>query len=74
MSMQPFQGRQKVIIEKRNADGSLDLTGEQPPARSMTFDDVYSMYFRTDPEGTGSWGNLSAWLNARGWSLRAKTW
>ncbi len=88
--MQPFQGKQKIIIERRFADGSLDFRGEpQPPSIHchcghaspgvMTFDQVYDLYFRetanaADRGITANWEELDAWLKSKGWSIRAKTW
>ena len=74
MSIQPFTGRQKIIIEKRHSDGSLDFSNPQPPSQPMTFDALYDMYFATEPSGVGAWESLSAWLKSRGWIIRAKTW
>ena len=87
---QPFRGTQMVIVEKRDADGTLDVRGEpQPPSVRcsmhrncehdaspgvMTFDHLYQLYFRAVPDGTGTWDNLRAWLDSRGWRVRAKTW
>jgi hypothetical protein len=84
---QPFRGEQKVVLEKRTPDGKLDFTGEQPPTqidggthkgfdltRDLTFDDVYQMFFHEDKEAVGSWDNLRAWLDSKGWVIRAKTW
>lgn len=72
---QPFQGRQTVVIEKRDSSGRLDFSAPQPPRNSATFDEVYEWYFRAVPEGdTASWADLKAWLDERGWVLRAKTW
>lgn len=70
---QPFQGSQVVLLEKRTPQGQLDFSGLQPPTAPMTFDDLYKLYFResTDP---GTWGNLRAWLDSKGWVVRAKTW
>lgn len=73
MSMQPFRGSQRVILERRFPDGSLDLKGQWPPDVT-DFDSVYRLYFRAVPDGTGTWENLSTWLAERGWSIRAKTW
>lgn len=84
--MQPFQGRQQIIIERRHPDGSLDFRGEpQPPtvrhacghhdeSPGVTFDRLYELYFREVPDGVGSWEALSAWLKSKGWTIRAKTW
>jgi hypothetical protein len=78
--MQPFQGLQKVILEKRKEDGSLDFSGEQPPARTFTFNQVYDLFFRANPALygdyglDGTWENLKKWLDSKGWKVRAKTW
>ena len=84
MSIQPFKGPEVVVIEKRHADGTLDFSDPQPPTVScdlchhdtgvMTFDDVYKLFFREMPDGVGSWEQLKAWLDSKGWVLRAKTW
>lgn len=74
---QPFRGSDVVVIEKRDADGRLDFTGEQPPMHTATFDSVYCWFFAS-PENraldSAGWSDLSAWLDARGWKLRPKTW
>jgi hypothetical protein len=74
MSIQPFRGTQRVVLEKRDANGSLDFTGEQAPHTPMTFDQVYDLYFRDNPDGVGTWDALRAWLDSKGWRIRAKTW
>lgn len=84
---QPFKGTQKVILEKRTEDGTLDLSDPQPPlkvrerdrrgelvSRDMTLDDVYQMFFRDVPDGEGTWTALRAWLDSKSWVVRAKTW
>lgn len=72
---QPFRGNQKVILEKRTLRGKLDFTGEQPPTGDMDFDDVYyKIYFKLNPTGKGTWEELRAWLDSKGWVVRAKTW
>lgn len=72
MSIQPYRGQQPVVLEKRDAAGKLDFTGEQAPVGKYTFDDVYQLYFKANPEGTGTWENLSAWLKSKGWTIRAR--
>jgi hypothetical protein len=89
VSIQPFRGDQFVIIERRHADGTLDFTEPHPPTMRcecskncqhdaspgvMTFDRVYQLFFQAVPEGVGSWEQLKAWLDTKGWVLRAKTW
>jgi hypothetical protein len=72
---QPFQGSQVVILEKRTPEGKLDFSGEQPPTGELTFDDVWALYARTNPnDWNGSWKTLREWLDSRGWVVRAKTW
>jgi hypothetical protein len=72
---QPFRGSQQVILEKRTPDGKLDFSGEQPPAGGMTFDELWNLYLRTNPKDwDGSWSTLKAWLDSKGWVVRAKTW
>ena len=71
---QPFQGNQKVVVEKRNTKtGKLDFTAPQPPTEAMTFDALYALYFK-ESDDPGKWGNLRAWLDSKGWVVRAKTW
>jgi hypothetical protein len=70
---QPFQGSQMVILEKRTSDGTLDFSQPQPPTEAMTFDGLYALYFR-ESDDSGSWENLRAWLDSKGWVVRAKTW
>jgi hypothetical protein len=78
--MQPFRGTQKIVVERRHPDGTLDFRGEpQPPDHSMTFDRLYDIYFAetanaSDRSTTASWEQLSTWLKSKGWSIRAKTW
>jgi hypothetical protein len=83
--MQPFQGSQMVVIEKRKEDGSLDFSQPQPPmqhcrmchiaSQGITFDQVYQLYFQdTRQEESASWEQLKAWLDSKGWKIRAKTW
>jgi hypothetical protein len=72
---QPFQGFQQVVLEKRTPQGNLDFTPEQPPTGGMTFDAVWDLYARTNPKDwDGSWATLRAWLDSKGWIVRAKTW
>lgn len=90
MSIQPFQGSQQIIIERRFADGTLDLRGEpQPPSHRcvhcghessvMSFDQLYAMFFLATKDApdrgtSASYEELDAWLKSKGWSIRAKTW
>jgi hypothetical protein len=72
---QPFTGSQVVILEKRTSDGALDFSGEQAPTAPMTFDALYRLYFRANPSvESGTWDGLKAWLDSKGWRVRAKTW
>lgn len=83
---QPFQLDQRVVVEKRHADGTLDLRGEpQPPlampgkcfcCEGLHFRDIYKIYFNENPDGPASagWDDLKAWLDARGWVIRPRTW
>ncbi len=81
--LQPYRGTQMVILERRHPNGTLDLKGKQPPSVRgqyspgvMTFDEVYGLYFRDNPESGASacWPELEAWLKKKGWTIRAKTW
>lgn len=70
---QPWVGSQMVILEKRKPDWSLDFSPPQPPTEAMTFDALYSMYFR-ESSGGGTWAELREWLESKSWIVRAKTW
>lgn len=77
MSIQPFRGNDMVVLEKRDADGKLDFTGEQAPHQPMTFDAVYALYFRAhagNGSSSASWDELREWLKSKGWAIRRKTW
>lgn len=75
MSIQPFRGSQKVILEKRHADGALDFSEPQPPTAPLTFDGLYHLYFLANAKvESGTWEGLNAWLASKGWTVRAKTW
>lgn len=72
---QPF-GRhswEKVILECR-VDGKLCFDKPQPPTESMPFDDVYKLYWKENPSGSGGWNELRAWLESKSWTVRACTW
>lgn len=73
---QPFQGSQKIVIEKRDADGQLDFSEPQPaePLPGWTFDDLYVVFFSENRDAKGTWEELKAWLDKKGWTIRAKTW
>lgn len=82
---QPFQLDQRVVVEKRTADGQLDFSDPQPPlsihgkcpcCEGLTFRDVYKIFFKENPDGPASagWPELKAWLDERGWTVRARTW
>jgi len=77
---QPYTSNQKLVIERRFPDGTLDLKGEQPPTwtiQGLTFDDLYHKLFWADTHNAdkaGTWENLKAWLDAKGWSIRHKYW
>jgi hypothetical protein len=72
--IQPFDGTDIVVLEARHAGGSLRFDCEQTPHRPMTFDAVYRLFFRDNPDAVGTWENLSAWLAGKSWSIRRKTW
>lgn len=77
MSIQPYRGSEVVVVEARHADGSLNVQDDTVPRewiRGITFDALYSAFFRANPEAVGTWESLSAWLKSKGWSIRAKTW
>jgi len=77
MSIQPWKGDQRLCVEPRNPDGSLNVQAipDVPqPFGDTTLDDLYKAYFRDEPEGVGTWENLSAWLKAKGWTVRPRTW
>jgi hypothetical protein len=80
MQLQPHSHSGKFVIERRNADGSLDLQGEQPPSwtiQGVSLDDIYHKLFWQDPaneDKSGTPENLYAWLKEKGWAIRPKTW
>jgi len=71
-----FDTRQKYIMERRDADGVLDLRGPQPPFIECTADQIWAHYFAQTPGGAPSvsQAEVVAWYRERGWSWRAKTW
>lgn len=72
---QPFHGDQAVVVEKRTPEGKLDFSAPQPPRNpSMTFDELYDLFFQEDTTSYGNWRALRAWLESKGWVVRAKTW
>ena len=90
MSEQPFRMAQKIVVERRFSDGTLDLCREpQPPtfhcrycgngSNATTFAKLYTMFFRETKSASirgssSSYEELDAWLKSKGWSIRAKTW
>lgn len=77
MSMQPYRGNQKLCVERRHPDGSLNLDGPPLPFRETTLDKLYGLYFNS-PEGrdkeSAGWEDLRGWLEKKDWSIRPKTW
>ena len=71
---QPFSGPQAVVLEKRCPFGNLNFTPEQPPTHTLTFSEVHALHLTAVPTGDGSWTSLRAWLDSKGWIVRAKTW
>ncbi len=67
-------GYNQVCVERRNAQGVLEFTGEQPPRPSMTPDELFKLFWRDNPEGVCGPEQFFAWLRSKGWSVRAKYW
>lgn len=71
--------KNKLIVEARNADGSLNLDIESPPTWMLdtTEDKLFDWAF-AQPEhkkkNTMSLSELQETLADRGWKARAKTW
>jgi hypothetical protein len=85
MLTQPYQLDQRIVLEKRDAEGKLDFSDPQPPTAldgrcgccdGLTFRDVYKLFFRSNPDGPPSagWDELKAWLDERHWVIRPRTW
>lgn len=67
----------RLIVEARTADGSLDFTVEPPPLWMLdtTSDAVAQYYFRRVPEDApNDWSTIREWYAARGWRWRERTW
>jgi hypothetical protein len=66
----------RLIVEKRDADGNLDLSDPQPPTEllSTTIDDLCQLYFRESGVETFTWEAFREWLGSRGWVYRPRTW
>lgn len=76
MNIQPFRPNDPLIVEARNADGTLRFDVPQPPARYVrtTLDKLYADMFRELPTAEGTWAELKAWLAAKSWAVRSRTW
>ncbi len=76
MSIQPFRSNERLIIEARNADGSLKFTEPQPPTvlLNCTLDDLYKAMWRDTPDAVGTPEALNAWLRSKSWTLRKRYW
>jgi len=77
MSIQPYKGSERLIVEPQNPDGTLNVGGlAQLPtyANNCSLDDLYKHYFRETPDGVGTWEELSKWLSSKGWTVRARYW
>jgi hypothetical protein len=82
--MQPFRGDQKIIVERRFPDGSLDLQGEpQPPTVRckccghvspgiMKFNDLWALFWKDAPS-TVDRGTSAGYEEMHAW-LKSKGW
>jgi hypothetical protein len=64
------------IMEKRNAEGKLDLSDPQPPFLTCTEEQITRYYFANCGHDRPSAGQeeIREWYAARGFSWREKTW
>ena len=78
-----FDSRKKYVMERRGADGVLDLKGAQPPFFECTADQISGYYFANGgPTEVSAFGHgetasqemIVAWYRERGWFWREKTW
>jgi hypothetical protein len=74
-----YAGEQALIVERRTANGALDLTGEQPPTWMLdTTEHELSDYFYKHNPGpdtdTRSREEIAAWYAAKGWRWRPRAW
>ncbi len=79
MSMQPYKSRDRIIVEARDENGSLNFKVEQPPTWMLNtdLDELYRRGMWQDEgfkDAVGTAENLYAWLKSRGWSTRARYW
>ena len=76
MSIQPYQGEEKLYLEARNPDGSLNFDVTQPPHTETTLDKLYHIFWESpgNHDADGTWENLYTWLKSKSWTIRKKTW
>jgi hypothetical protein len=78
--------REKFVMEKRHADGTLDLSEPQAPFFVCTEDMIFRHYFVAHPctdaacktrgncRCTATQGAVRAWYAGQGFTWRRKTW
>lgn len=71
-----IEGRNVMICERRDADGKLDFTGEQPTDIYWTEEEIARYYYRHNPTGPNvDMTTMYLWFKeTKGWTFRAKTW
>lgn len=63
------------VMEKRHADGSLDLSAPQPPFLVCTENQIFDHYFRANPgPDSATQEAVREWYRAQGFVWRRKTW
>jgi hypothetical protein len=66
----------RYIMEKRDANGKLDLSQPQPPFLTCTEDQITQHYFAKvdDDAPSASLDTIREWYKAQGFVWRPKTW
>ena len=65
------------VIECRDETGKLDFTGEQPPVRDWTEDDLAKLAWKHSPDAMLDGRHLLRWVSDnvdQRWKTRVKTW
>lgn len=67
--------RQKFVLEKRHADGSLDFSLPQPPFITATEHQIWHYFYKKNPDVPNSTlAQAYAWYKEQGFEIRPKTW
>jgi len=76
MSIQPWTGTERLIVEARGEGGALRFDCEQPPTKYLNtdLDTLYCAMWRELPEAVGTWESLNDWLRSKSWTVRRRNW